>query len=248
MRTGPDVTGASSSSVTRAASDGGGARCRGARSSGSVAEPRERARRSRGRRREPPRRSGRSDGRAGRRARRRGRAVASAGVPQPRQRSSAGAQPLARRRCISTARSSGVGLGAAGEQPQRVAHQAVDVGPGLAPEHHAIGEIQHVAAGGEAIEVCREASQRLQQLAAQQEGQVRRRRGRKTTRTWTKGSSVPAKRRREFFAPLAMPVTLPCCSVMKVTIRSDSPYGRARSTNAGVAISSDTGGPRGEVP
>src|SRR5881398_2458163 len=37
-----------------------------------------------------------------------------------------------------------------------------------------------------------------------------------------------------------MPVTLPCVSVIRVTIRSDSPYGRVRRTNAAVAISRDT--------
>src|SRR5437899_2317794 len=37
-----------------------------------------------------------------------------------------------------------------------------------------------------------------------------------------------------------MPVTLPCVSVISVTIRSDSPYGRVRRTNAAVAISRDT--------
>src|ERR1041384_3754907 len=55
-------------------------------------------------------------------------------------------------------------------------------------------------------------------------------------KTWTseKGSSELAKRLRERLAPLAIPVSLPCDSVRKETILSDSPNDQERRTIAGV--------------
>ena len=57
----------------------------------------------------------------------------------------------------------------------------------LAPDRHPVGQVEHVAAGGEPIEVLREGPERRQQLAADEEDEVRRA-GRcwKTARTWTK--------------------------------------------------------------
>jgi hypothetical protein len=48
------------------------------------------------------------------------------------------------------------------------------------------------------------------------------------------GSREFTKRLRDRLAPFAMPVILPCFSVKKETILSDSPYGLAFRTMAGV--------------
>jgi hypothetical protein len=63
--------------------------------------------------------------------------------------------------------------------------------------HHAIRQLEHVAPGGIAVEVAGEGAEDPE--------------------------SVPANRRREFFAPFAIPATFPCCSVIRMAIRSDSP-------------------------
>jgi len=49
-----------------------------------------------------------------------------------------------------------------------------------------------------------------------------------------------AKRRREFFAPLAIPVSLPKFSVWKVAILSLSPKARQRKTIARLLCDSGT--------
>src|SRR5207244_12461296 len=53
------------------------------------------------------------------------------------------------------------------------AGETIDLAPGLAAEDHAVGQLEDVAAGGEAVEITAECAQRVHQLAAQQEDQVR---------------------------------------------------------------------------
>ena len=61
------------------------------------------------------------------------------------------------------------------EEHERVVHEPIDFTSRLAPEDHPVGELEEVAAGGEAIEVLREATQRPEELAAEQEDQLGRR-------------------------------------------------------------------------
>src|SRR5512139_1606413 len=65
-------------------------------------------------------------------------------------------------------------------------------------------------------------------------------------RTRANASSEFGKRRRDRFAPLAIPVSLPKSSLRKVTILSLSPYGRHRNMMAG--LTSDTGTDRDKHP
>jgi len=58
------------------------------------------------------------------------------------------------------------------EQRQDLGDQPVHVASGLSSEHHAIGELEHVAAGGEAFEVGREPAKHAEELAAHEEGEI----------------------------------------------------------------------------
>src|SRR3954451_18317822 len=62
-------------------------------------------------------------------------------------------------------------------------------------------------------------------------------RSRNRTLTCVNGSRTFTKRRFDRLAPLAMPVSLPRSRVRNVTILSDSPKARARTTIAGVTVS-----------
>jgi len=60
------------------------------------------------------------------------------------------------------------------EEHDRVVHEPIDFTSRLAPEDHPVGELEEVAAGGEAIEVLREGAERPEELAAEQEDQLGR--------------------------------------------------------------------------
>src|SRR5262249_11531105 len=69
----------------------------------------------------------------------------------------------------------GIGRDTAREEREGIPHQGVDLGAGFAPQDHAVGQVEHVAPGAESVDVGGEGAQRLDEPAAEQEDEVRRR-------------------------------------------------------------------------
>src|SRR6185503_12688371 len=59
------------------------------------------------------------------------------------------------------------------EQTECLVQETEDLVARLASDRHPVGHVEHVAAGGEPVDVFREGSERLQVLAAEQEDQIR---------------------------------------------------------------------------
>ena len=87
--------------------------------------------------------------------------------------------------------------------------EGVDFLTGLPPGHHDVRQLNHITSQGKAVDVLTRTAERLDKLAAQDKGQFIRATWPESEANMVKGSRTLTKRRRERFAPFAIPVIFP---------------------------------------